>query len=125
MIGMTFFSGFKYALEILWESNFILLRVVVVATIIEYLFKVPIFIKRLRMPKPTRLIGAGTRVFSFFYFLFCFLYLINDAYIDHHAPADFYYIQWWVLIYPLTMGLQRLLYAIEWKGDGTTEQSTT
>lgn len=122
---MAFFSGFKYALEVLWESNFVLLRVVGVVILIEYIFNVPLFIKRLRMPKPTRLIGASTRVFSFFYFMFCFLYLINDAYIDHHAPADFYYLQWWVLIYPLTMGLQRLMYGMEWKGGGATEPTNT
>lgn len=113
---MSFVSGFGYAIMVILQANLIILYILAPLTLIEMVFNQPILIKKLFVPKPKELIDAGPRVLSFLYFLACFLYLINDAYIEKNAPDNFYYIQWLMLIYPLTMGVKKLADAVQWKG---------
>ena len=114
---MKYLEGFQYALENIIAIN---IRIIIVAGLIaavEFIFKIEILIRKLFVPVEEHLVEAGPRTLSFIYFIVCFFYLINDAYLKDNAPENFYYIQWWILITPISIGVKALAKKVQWRPD--------
>lgn len=102
----------------MWDSNLVVFTILCVTSLFEFVTNQPILIKKLFISKEDlKLVEAGPRVLSFLYFSFCFLFLINDAYVQKKAPEEFYYFQWLVLITPITFALKALADKVQWKPD--------
>lgn len=114
---MHWYDGFIYAIQIIIKPTLKIMYFAMFLALFEFVTHKEIFIQLLRKPKKAHLIGIGPRLYSLIYFLVCFFYLIDDAYMKKNAPSNFIYLQWAIIVGPIAIGLKCLFDKMDWKGE--------